>query len=155
MFGITLTRHVAAPPEKVFAVASDFRNAAGRLRGITKMELLTDGPVGVGTRFRETRVMFGREATETMTVTAFDPPRGYALGAESCGCRYHIEFRFTPKDGGTDLEMRFEGRPLTLVAKVLGFLMGPMISKNCAKESEKDLDDLKAAAEGRPVPQEV
>ncbi len=66
-------QQVAAPPEKVFAMMSDFANAPQRISGISKVEMLTDGAVGVGTKFKETRVMLGKEATETMEVTTFDP----------------------------------------------------------------------------------
>lgn len=144
----TIRKHVDAPREKVFEVASDFVNAAGFIRGITGIEMLTDGPVGVGTKFKETRVIMKREATEEMEVTAFDPPESYVLECESCGCRYRSEFRFTPSGGGTDVEMTFEGKGLTVFAKVMSFIMRPMM-KMCMKETGKDLDDVKAAAEGK------
>jgi len=146
MTGLELRRHVAAPPEKVFAIASDFARAPETIRGIAKLELLTDGPVGVGTRFRETRVFFKREAVEEMEVTAFDPPRGYSLGAESHGCRYLTEYRFEPSGDGTDVVFTFSATPLTTVAKVMCFLMKPM-AKMMLKECAKDMDDIARAAE--------
>jgi hypothetical protein len=114
------------------------------------MEVLTDGPVRVGTRFRETRIVFKREATEEMEVTALEPPERFAFGCESHGCRYHTQMTFEPASGGTDVELRFEAVPLTRSMKVLAFLMAPMtrwIAKTCAK----DLEDLKAAAERSPL----
>ena len=57
-------RFVTRPVEDVFAVFTDLHRAAERIRGIERLEVLTDGPVGKGTRFRETRIMFRREATE-------------------------------------------------------------------------------------------
>jgi carbon monoxide dehydrogenase subunit G len=146
MLQLTTTRDVAAPPARVFAVATDLRNAPGRIRGITKMEVLTEGPVRVGTRFRETRRMFGREATEEMEIVALDPPRSYAIGCESCGCRYRTELRFTPKGAGTELQMQFQAEPLTFMAKVIGTLMKPMARK-MLKECAKDLDDIATHAE--------
>ena len=94
---VSIKKHIVAPTERVFQRASDFAKAADVMSAIERIEMLTDGPVGIGTRFRETRIMFKREATEEMEVTAFDPPHSYALGAESHGCRYHSEFRFTAK----------------------------------------------------------
>jgi len=38
-----------------FAYATDLRNAPGRIKAITKLDVLTDGEVRLGTRFRETR----------------------------------------------------------------------------------------------------
>ena len=60
-----MSEHVTAPREVVFEVAADFHNAAElNIQGIDSLEVLTDGPIGVGTRFRETRVMMGKSSTE-------------------------------------------------------------------------------------------
>ena len=149
MAGCTINRHIAAPREVVFQHLTNFRLAPEAIKGIKRIEMLTEGPTGVGTKFKETRIMFGREASEVMEVTAFDPPSGYALGCVSCGCRYHTEFRLKPNGTGTDVEMVFDVQGLTLVAKVMGLLMRPML-KMCMKQIAKDLDDAKAAIEGAP-----
>ena len=146
-----LNRHINAPIDVVFAKATDLRKADQVISAITKLEVLTDGPIRVGTRFRETRVMFKREATEEMEVTRLDAPHGYSLGCENHGCRYNTEFNLTEKDGGTELEMIFQAEPLTLTAKVMGFLMRPML-KRCLIETGRDLDDLKQAVEAELAP---
>ncbi|MDH3284327.1 MAG: SRPBCC family protein [Acidobacteriota bacterium] len=146
MASISVRRHIAAPVDEVFARASDFARAPDVIEGIAKVEMLTGGPVGQGTRFRETRIMFGREAIEEMEVTAFDPPRRYALGCENHGCRYHSELRFTPSGSGTDVEMSFDATPLTTIAKIMSLVMRPMM-RSLAKTCLKDLDDLKSALE--------
>jgi carbon monoxide dehydrogenase subunit G len=146
MKSITIKTRIQAPPAKVFALATDLRNAAGRIKAIQKLEVLTEGPIARGTRFRETRVMFGRPATEEMTITEFEPPARYALGAESCGCRYRTEFRFTPESGGTEVEMSFAAQPLTFFAKAMSLLMRPLL-KSLTKACARDLNDLKVVAE--------
>ena len=78
---------VAAPPERMFAIFTDLEGAPGRIRGIKKVELLTPGPVRVGTKWRETRVFGKREATEVLEVTEFVPGRTFSVGSSSCGCR--------------------------------------------------------------------
>src|SRR5438445_13881615 len=102
MAGVTATQRIEAPVETVFRLSTDLDHWAGRIQGITKVERLTSGPVGVGTRFKETRKMFGKEATETMEFSAFEPNRRYELTADSCGAVYRIEFRFEP-DGHSKL----------------------------------------------------
>ena len=146
MAEITIKKHIKAPLEQVFDRPADFPNAAKTVSGIERVEMLTDGPVGVGTRFRETRKFYKREATEEMEVTAFERPRCYALGSESHGCRYHSELRFHAVDGGTDVEMRFQAEPLTGFAKVMSVLMRPMM-KGVTKCLEQDLEDIKNALE--------
>jgi len=150
MHEITIRKHVSAPVEKVFEMATDFPNAPRFVKGIVKMEMLTQGPVGIGTRFRETRKVFNREATEEMEVTGFEAPQRYSVGCESHGCRYHTEFSFASDSGGTRIDMTFRATPVTLGAKVMSVLMRPMM-KAVMKECAKDLDDLKAAAEGGPA----
>jgi hypothetical protein len=138
---------VSAPPQAVFQQAADFPRAADRIRGILRIEMLTDGPVRVGTRFKETRMMFKRECTEQMEVSAFEPPHRYTLTSISCGCRYEATLRFTPARGGTDVEMTFDAQPLTFLAKLMSFMMRPMM-KSCMKLIAQDLADLKRAIEG-------
>ncbi len=146
MAGFKLTKRVGAPPERVFAIYTDLANAEERLSGVTRLEMLTDGPVREGTRFRETRIVFKREATEEMEITRFDPGRGYSVEADSCGAHYRTDFRFSPDGDGTRVDVEFTSKPVTFAAKLmspLGALMkGPMI-----KLFERDLDDLNAHAE--------
>src|SRR5438034_10439554 len=114
MAGVTVTQRIEAPVETVFRLATDLDHWAGRITGITKVERLTNGPVGVGTRFKETRMMFGKEATETMEFSAFEPNRRYELTADSCGALYRTEFRFEPDESGTlrTVDMRVTAQSL-------------------------------------------
>ena len=145
-YEVTTRERIAAPPERVFAVASDFANSPRRIRGILRSEVLTAGPLAVGTRFRETRKMFGKEASEEMTVAELEPPRRYVLVAESHGSRYRSELRFEPQGAGTEVVMTFRGEPLTFFAKVMSVVMKPMM-KSIGKLCAQDLADLKRSIE--------
>ena len=138
---------VDAPPERTFAVFSDFANAAGHISGIIKADVLTDGPIGVGSRFRETRKIFGRESSEEMEVTSFDPPSGYSLRAFSHGTEYRTRFSFTADGDGTRVQMSFEGRPQSLMARIMAVVFGGMAKKTVINMIRQDLQDGKAAAE--------
>jgi hypothetical protein len=151
MLTLTVDRHIAAPASEVFACAADLRNAPAMISAITRVDVLTDGPIRSGTRFRETRRIFSREASEEMTIGTFDPPNGYSVECENHGCRYHSEFRFAPDAGGTRATLVFDATPLTLWARVMGVVMRPMM-KSIAKSCAKDLDDLKEFIETRRSP---
>lgn len=138
---------VAAPPARTFEVFTDLRRAPEHLSGVTKLEVLEPGPIGEGTRFRETRVMFGKEHTETMEVTDFQPDSGYTVGCTSCGCEFSTVFRFRPAGGGTQVDMRTSMRPLTLAAKMLSPITGWMTKGAMRKAMQEDLDELRRAAE--------
>lgn len=147
MAEMVMRQHVAAPPAEVFARASDFSRAAEVVSGITRVEMLTPGTVGLGTKFRETRVMFGKEANEVMEVVEWQPARRYALGALSCGTKYHSAFDFAPVDGGTEVTMTFRAEPQTLTAKLMGAVMRPMMAGMVRKCVAQDLLDIKKACE--------
>ncbi|MFI4881211.1 MAG: SRPBCC family protein [Phycisphaerales bacterium JB064] len=147
-----LSTHIDATQEAVFAAASNFPNAAAFISAIDSVEMLTpakDGlPIGVGTRFKETRTMFGKQATETMEVTEFDPPRAYTLSALSCGVQYHsrvtvLEEQPGTGGGGCRLSYDIKGTPVSLFAKIVGPIMGVMMKGAMRKAMEKDLADIK------------
>ncbi len=137
---------IAAPPEDVFALSTDLDRWSKAIKSIVRVEKLTPGPVAVGTRFKETRVMFGREATEEMTFTQLDPPRGYTLEANSCGCLYRSVITIDRKGDGSELTMTFDAKPLTFFAKLMSPL-GKLMAGTMKKCISQDLDHLKAALE--------
>ena len=141
---------VNAPADKVFTAFTDFHNAAERISGIKSLTVLTEGPIAVGTKFRETRIMMGREATEEMEITTFEPGRRYTVEADSCGCHYHTEFTFDEVDGVTTVRCQFTGKPVTMFAKVMMVLMKPMQNKlagMCCSAIQGDMNDLRAVVE--------
>ena len=143
-----MRRHVAAPVERVWALATDLEGAPRVVRGIESVEVLTPGLFGVGTRWRETRRMFGRSATEEMTVTAVEPHRSDAVVASGPGVRYVSTFAFAPAaGGGTDVTATFGGRPTTTVARVLAAVTAALGRRAIAKALEQDLQDIATAAE--------
>ncbi len=152
MPSFTISRRVEAPIDAVFDVFSDIPQAHEMIDQITAIEMLTDGPVGVGTRWRETRMMFKRAATEEMEVTAFEPGRSYTVGCRSCGCEYESTWRFETEGDATRVEFEMGYRPLTFFAKLmspLGRFMMPMMKK-CF---ENDFQALKTVAESGPTPE--
>lgn len=143
---VRLSKSINAPIEKVFDVFSDITQIENRIDGITKIEILSDVKSGVGTRWRETRVMFGREATEEMEISALEANKSYEVVAESRGMKYHTKYTFTPQGDGTQVEMVFSGQAVSFAAKLmtpLAFLMKGTVRK----AMDKDMDELKAVCE--------
>src|SRR5262245_11156101 len=132
----------SAPPDRMWAVASDFAQAPGRIKAITKVEIVTPGPVGAGTRFREWR---GRQMVD-MEIAAWSPPRSYSLRGYAVGTEFMSEIRCVPDGSGTRLEMEGDARAQTFGANLLSPLISAM-SKMMMKSCAKDLSDIAAAAE--------
>jgi hypothetical protein len=67
---------IAVPAERAFAAMTDFANAPQRIFGIKRVELLTDGPPRVGTRFRsEIRVDPAGPSSCDLTMTFLATPQ--------------------------------------------------------------------------------
>ncbi len=145
---ISVTRHSAAPVERVWELATDLAGMPDRLSAVIATEVSTPPPFGVGTRWVETRHIMKRDATEEMWVTAVEPRRSYVVEAESNGAHYTSTFTFAATaDGGTDVTMSFGAEPVGTMGKVFGPVAFRLMRKSVAGQLAKDLDDLARAAE--------
>ncbi|MFF5786446.1 SRPBCC family protein [Streptomyces sp. NPDC012693] len=148
---VVVERRVDASPGRVWEAITDLPDMPRVLSGVEKVEVLTEGGFGVGTRWRETRRMLGKEATETMTVTECEPPDRYVAVADSHGMHYVSEISLTPDGAGaTRLRMTFSARPAH--GRAPGFLtrlMARFGAKAVAKALAKDLSDIAHAVESR------
>jgi len=145
---ITVSKQFESSPETAYDTVSDFPNAANFVDGIIKVEMLTPGPVAVGTRVRETRIMMGREATEEMEVTIMDRPNLFVAEAFSHGTQYVTSYTIEPSGAGTNVTLEFKATPKTFMAKVLAALFSRMIS-TVADLMEKDLIQASIEAKRR------
>lgn len=141
---------VRAPRQVVWGVVTDIPNATRTIKAIEKIEVLERPATGlVGLRWRETRTMFGKEATEVMWITRAEEPAFYETRAESHGAVYTTRIALADADGGTRLSMEFVGAPQTFGAKVMAAIFLPFMKGSVRKAIRKDLEDVKAAAEAR------
>lgn len=147
---VTVSRTVDAPVETVWAVATDLRGAPDVLSAVSRVEVLDGGAdFGVGTRWRETRKMMGREGTEEMVITAAERPSWYTVEADNRGVHYISTFRFEPAgEGRTEVTMTFGGSP-TKPQNAVARLLGRFGLKMVRRTLDQDLADLAAAAEAR------
>lgn len=149
---IELERAVRAPVDRVWGVLTDIAHADQTLSGVTRIESITDGPYGVGTQWRETRRMFGRETTEQLRVTVADEPTRTVIEADSAGVHYVTEFTLAPHtENATRLTMRFTAvqAKANPAQKVLWTMFGRLGAKATEKVMRQDLRDIAARAERR------
>ncbi|MDI3330284.1 MAG: SRPBCC family protein [Micrococcus sp.] len=151
---------VNAPAAAVWEVLTDLEGTAEVLHGVRGVQRLSaDTGYRVGTSWRETRVMFGQEASEDMRVTAVEPERRTEVEAESHGMRYRTEFELLPVTGGpegsqrTQLVMRFQGEYAQggFGKRLLGAITAPLGVAASKRAMRQDLQDIAAAAEHRTV----
>ena len=140
--------HFEASPERIFAVMTDLDAAAEWMPNIVSIERLDGDGFGVGTQWRETRKMFGKEATELFEVKHCDAARAldiYVDGRKGSSKKgeYHFRYRLEPRDNGTDLQ-------LSATIHVEGWfaqLLGRLFIGNFRKTCEKDILAMKAYIE--------
>ncbi len=146
---VNVSTDISATPSKVWKIITDIENSQATISGIDKVEVLepAKGPSITGLKWKETRTMFGREATEVMWITEAKANSHYDTRAESHGAVYTTRMVVEKIDGGTRLSMTFNGEPQTRGAKIMWALTGWMAKGAMRKTCAKDLDDIKAAAE--------
>ncbi|MFI8827586.1 SRPBCC family protein [Streptomyces sp. NPDC053431] len=150
---VVVERRVYASPGRVWESITDLRNMPRVLSGVQRVEVLTEGGFAVGTRWRETRRMLGREATEEMTVTVCEPPDRYVTVADSHGMHYVSEITLVPEGPpvaatATTLRMTFTARPAhDRTPGLLTRLLGRVGSRAVARALGKDLDEIARAVE--------
>ncbi|MGY2745170.1 SRPBCC family protein [Pseudarthrobacter sp. O4] len=154
----SLTQHINAPADKVWAVISDIPGSAATLSSIDSIQMLTEGPYAEGTRWKETRTMMRRAETVEMWVSQSEPPSpstaGGAAGSTTVkalqgGADYTTRFVLADRDGGTDLTLTFGAEVVqpTRLSKVMMAVFGAIGMRITRKALAKDLAEIAAKAE--------
>ncbi len=136
-------RTIDAPVDLVFRTVSDITSFSQAVPHIEKVEFLTEQKTGVGTRFRETRLMNGRQAATELEVTEHVENERVRMVADSHGTVWDSVFTVKPDGGGTELTLTMEGTAYKLVSKVMNVMIKNMIGKAL----EQDMDSVKIYCE--------
>jgi len=137
---------IEASADRVWEVATDINGAPHVIEGIDRIEPLAEGPVGQGYRWRETRTMMGRKATEEMEITAWNPPHSYTVEADTCGAHFVTLVRVDRDGEGARITYDVTAKPLSLGAKLMAPL-GALFSGAAKKAMARDLEGIKRACE--------
>ncbi|MDX2265728.1 MAG: SRPBCC family protein [Hyphomicrobiales bacterium] len=137
---------IDAPAEVVFAAFTDLSKTAARLSGVSAIEILAQRPEGVGTRWRETRMVFGAPVHQIMTVEEVDPPHAFTVRADNNGVICDTRFAFTPDGAGSRVLATFSVAPATFAAMFFtpALFMVASVAKTVL---DRDLADMKRAIE--------
>ncbi len=148
-----LQQFVSASPEHVFRVLTDLDAAGEWMPGFVSAERVGETR-GLGERWRETRRIMGKEATQEFEVTELDPPRTFGLrmqmdGDSSRGGEYVFRYRLTPQDGGTMVDLHGEVRGLGRLASFFGRLMVAMSRGAIARDLQAMREHAERTAAAR------
>jgi len=136
--------------EDVWKAIIDFENCSNYINSIIEIEII-DNPRDtlIGFKWKETRVMFGKEATETMWITDYIENNYYQTRAESHGSIYISRLSLERVRENTKLTMSFTAEAQTFFVKILSVFMGFMIKGSMKKALLKDLNDIKNHLESK------
>lgn len=141
---------INASREAVWSVITDIEHAEQNIEDIVSVEVVEKPETGiVGLKWKETRVMFGKEVTETMWITEAEENSYYVTRAENHGAIYSTRLEISGNDGNVELSMEFGAQTVTIGAKIMYLLTAWMMKKSMVKALQKDLQDIKAVAEAQ------
>ncbi|WP_421378215.1 SRPBCC family protein [Bacillus salacetis] len=130
--------------EEAYSALIDLDSARHWMQGFVRIERFDQGPLKEGSQWKETRKMFGKEASEIFEVIKLEEPDKIMLRCDGTkGTTGKGEFLFTyiltQTREGTNVTLLGEIRGLTGLSKMFGKLMAGTFKKACAK----DLDSLR------------
>jgi carbon monoxide dehydrogenase subunit G len=142
MAGFKRSVVIQRPVEEVFDFATDLDKAPLFMPGVTKIEMLTEGGLKPGAKFRETRLIKGKERRAVIEVVQHQRPKVHAACAAMMGMKATYTVRFAQEGPGTRVDLDAEVKGNLLWKLFLG-----MISKAMEKEDGDYLNRLRDAME--------
>ena len=144
MANVTVTRRIDAPVNVVFRTVAHVEQFSQAVPGILRVEFVSEVKSGAGARFRETRMMMGREASTELEVTEHVENERVRIVSEAGGALWDTVFTTVPDGEGTALKMVMDAQPRSASAK----MTLPLIIGAVRKAVEEDMDAVKAFCEG-------
>ena len=132
------------PAEDVFDYCSDHRHEPEWNPMMTRIEKLTDGPGGAGTRYA---AEFVKGPPMVMECTRFERPAAWFLTGDSRALTARGGWRVLPTADGAHLAVRVEMEPRGLLK-----LAAPLLRRRQQPMFQRDLRNIKARLEQAPVP---
>ncbi|TFC06952.1 hypothetical protein E3O42_00790 [Cryobacterium adonitolivorans] len=142
MAGFTMSEWISRPPHDVLDFVTTPDNAPKIVPSVKNMVKITGGPIQVGTLYRETRVMRGKEEQAELEVVAYEPSQKYAVKNLTEGIETVYQYAFHPEATGTRVDLVCD-----ITASGAKKLMVPMVAAVLKKEDGDHLQRLKMALE--------
>lgn len=130
-------------PGDVFAFHSDHANRAGWHDHVTRSEMITPGPIRVGSRFNVDTITAGRPVPMEIEITAMDAPRSYSYRSYAANVISDSHQAFEPENGGTRFHVRIELNARGVLKPFGGLILKLGLEKHFAEA----LRELKEALE--------
>lgn len=145
MRSFTYTEHIDRVPEKVWAYMMDLSNASRWRNLVRSAEVVTPGPLRVGSQLRMVFDVRGRTRTLVSDVWSYEPCRRFGLRNTAGNITGEFEYRLEPEKGGTRVSMSCNIRPHGLM-----WLVAPILIPGNRARYAQQLPNLKREVERQP-----
>jgi hypothetical protein len=136
---------IERPVADVFKYASSMENVPEIMPNVVNVEKKTAGPIGVGSKFVETRLIRGKEAKADIEFIEYTENRSYTTRSESNGLEVIYEYDFQEIEEGTQVQFAGTVNTKGIVMKLTKRFLVKMLKQ----EDGYQLRYLKEALEGR------
>jgi hypothetical protein len=131
----------------VFDFVADERNEPRFNPRMTRVEQISAGPIGLGTRFRAEVTSRGRPVEMVIEFTAYERPRRLSSSTRMSGMDVHGTLTFDPVPEGTRMRWRWELAPRGLVR-----LLTPLVARMGRRQEQTIWASLKRYMEEQKTP---
>ncbi len=138
--------HISAKPEDVFPYLSDLTRH-GEWNESLKVEAASDGPAAVGSQYRSTGRMMGKEFKNDVRITELESPTRLSFISNDGKNDFLQEFTVRPMSGGTSLERRVTFDMNPVMKLMFKAMIGPLVATPSMNKSLNALKGKLDAAE--------
>lgn len=130
MAAFTNEMHMDSPCTLVFDLVADARNELQWHDGVSRVELLTDEPIGTGAKF----IVEDQRGVHDAAITRYEPPERVDFTVKSKQLSLDIKYAFTETDGSTTVVVEYDVRPKGTMKALLPVIM-PVIKRDVAEQN--------------------
>ena len=130
---------VRGTPERVFATIAHLESLPDHIRDIDEIELLTNGPVGQGTRFYHRRRLIGFKVRRPVTIVEWNPPARFVARFRVVGIDVDSDHVIERRKDGCHFTLSLRSTPYgirRLVGTTIWFLLLRAIRRGVRREVE-------------------
>lgn len=135
---------IERPVEEVFDFVADERNEPRYNPHMRRAEQISDGPIGVGTRFRAEIASMGRTLEMAIEFTGYERPRRLASSTHMSSMDTRGALTFDPVPEGTRMRWSWDVEPRGMFRA-----MGPLVARMGRRQEQRIWAGLKHLLEGQ------
>jgi len=135
---------IDAPIDKVFEAVSTPEIFHKAVPQIIDIEYLTEQKTGIGTKFKETRIMNKRKASTVLEIVDQEKNSHIRMISNAAGTEWDSTFSTEEEEDGVQLRLVMTAVPNNFLARLTLKMMKGMVSTAL----EKDMDAIKNYCEG-------